>query len=241
MVQQPDAASQDLSPLRLSISAGEPLPPELYRRWKSIFGVEILDGIGTAEMWHIFISNRLGNCKSGSLGQVVSGYEAKVCDENGTEVAPGEVGMLWIKGESRAIWYFNQLERTKQVFRGEWYVTGDLFKKDEEDYFYYVGRKDDLMKVAGRWVSPQEIEDRLLSHPAVKECAVIAASDITGLVKPYAFVITRHHVTEQELKDWIMVKLDAYKCPKRIEIVQELPRTHLGKVDRAKLRDLVKP
>lgn len=236
MVQYPDASKEDLSSLRVSISAGEALPSEMYNRWKEKFGVELLDGIGTAEMWHIFISNRIGDCRPGSLGKVVTGYEAKICDDNGSELADGEVGALWIKGNARAICYFNQHELSIKAFVGEWYATSDLFKRDEQGYYYYIGRKDDLMKVSGKWVSPQEIEDCLLKHPCVKECAVVSMKDADGLVKPLAFVIPKSKVTEDEIKEFIKRNIDPYKYPRKVVFVEDLPRTHLGKVDRSKLK-----
>jgi len=148
MVSHPAAASQDLSCLRLATSAGEPLPVELYQRWKRTFGVELLDGLGTAEMWHIFISNRPGQVRPGTLGTVVPGFDVKVCDDEGRELPAGEVGVLWVRGGSRALGYWQQMEKTKEGFRGEWYVSGDMVRRDPDGYFTYCGRADDLLKVS---------------------------------------------------------------------------------------------
>ncbi|MGH9259112.1 MAG: benzoate-CoA ligase family protein, partial [Acidimicrobiales bacterium] len=173
MVSHPDASRQDLSSVRLATSAGEALPVELYRRWRQTFGVELLDGLGTAEMWHIFISNRPGAVRPGTIGTAVPGFEVKVCDDDGVTVPDGDVGALWVRGDSRAIGYWQQMDKTRQGFRGEWYVSGDLIRRDADGYFTYCGRADDMLKVSGKWLSPQEVEGCLLQHPAVKEAAVI--------------------------------------------------------------------
>jgi len=238
MVSYPGASGHDLSSLRLATSAGEALPPDLYARWKQTFGVELLDGLGTAEMWHIFLTNRPGDVKPGTLGKVVEGFEVKVCDDQGTEVAPGEVGALWVKGDSRAIGYWHQMERTVAAFRGEWYVSGDMISRDPDGYFTYAGRADDLLKVGGKWVAPQEVEGCLLRHPAVEECAVVGTTDASGLTKPKAFVVVREAKAglDEELKAFVREHLAAYKYPREVVFVDALPRTHLGKVDRGKLR-----
>jgi benzoate-CoA ligase family protein len=238
MVAHPDAAQQDLSSLRVATSAGEALPVELYERWKKTFGVELLDGLGTAEMWHIFISNRPGAVKPGTLGTAVPGFDVKVCDEDGRALPDGEVGMLWVRGDSRAISYWQQMEKTRAAFRGEWYVSGDLIRKDRDGYFTYCGRADDLLKVGGKWLAPQEVEGCLLQHPLVKEVAVVGVEDSAGLTKPHAFVVA----TEQrpglaeELQAFARERLEPYKAPRAVKFLDVLPRTHLGKVDRAKLR-----
>ncbi len=238
MVSHPAAASQDLSSLRLATSAGEALPPELYRRWRETFGVELLDGLGTAEMWHIFITNRPGDVKPGTLGKVVDGFDVKLCDDEGREVPVGEVGALWVRGRSRAIGYWQQMERTAAAFRGEWYVTGDLLCRDADGYFTYGGRTDEMLKVGGKWVAPQEVESCLLEHPAVKECAVVGTADAAGLTKPCAFVVARERRPGlgEELKAFVREHLEPYKYPRDVVFVDSLPRTHLGKVDRGKLR-----
>lgn len=238
MVSHPEARKQDFSSLRLATSAGEALPVELYRRWVETFGVELLDGLGTAEMWHIFLSNRPGRVKPGTLGEVVPGFEIRVCDEEGNQVAAGEVGALWVRGNSRAIGYWQQMEQTRRVFRGEWYVTGDLVQQDSEGFVTYCGRADDLLKVAGKWVAPQEVESCLLQHPRVEEAAVVGGTDSDGLTKPYAFVVSRsaEPALAEELKRWVREKLGSYKQPREIFLVDSLPRTHLGKVNRRELQ-----
>jgi benzoate-CoA ligase family protein len=238
MVAHPEAAKQDLSCLRLATSAGEALPVELDRRWRAAFGVELLDGLGTAEMWHIFISNRPGAARPGTLGQVVPGFEIKACDEDGRELPCGETGWLWVRGASRAIGYWQNLQKTSAAFRGEWYVTGDLVTIDAEGFVTYGGRGDEMLKVSGRWLAPQEVESCLLQHPAVAEAAVVGVNDANGLVKPCAFVVVRGPVAglEESLKAFVRERLDAYKHPREVHFVDALPRTHLGKVDRGKLR-----
>src|SRR5467141_3639958 len=238
MVAHPDAAQQDFSSLRCATSAGEALPVELYERWKQTFGVELLDGLGTAEMWHIFISNRPGAVKPGTLGTVVPGFEVKVCDDAGRELPDGEVGALRVRGASRAIGYWQQMEKTKQGFLGEWYVSGDMVRRDVDGYFTYCGRADDLLKVSGKWLAPQEVENCLLEHPAVQEVAVVGVVGEHGLVKPHAFVVARerHEGLAEELQTFVRGRLEPYKYPREVTFLEALPRTHLGKVDRARLR-----
>ncbi|MGI9626282.1 MAG: benzoate-CoA ligase family protein, partial [Longimicrobiales bacterium] len=163
----------DLSSIRIATSAGEALPPELHRRWDKTFGVELLDGLGTAEMWHIFISNRPGACKPGTLGQVVPGFEVRLCDESGTEVANGEVGKMRVRGGSRALEYWRLPELTKDAFVDDWYISGDMMVRDSDGFLTYKGRADDLLKVSGKWLSPGEVENCLLTHPDVREAAVV--------------------------------------------------------------------
>lgn len=236
MLSHPDAGSQDFSSLRFATSAGEALPETLYHRWKETFGVELLDGLGTAEMWHIFVTNTLGDVRPGTLGRVVPGFEIKACDEDGNEVAPGEVGRLWVRGESLGLGYWERPEATREAFRGEWFVGGDLISIDEDGYVTHRGRADDAIKVKGKWFRPQEVESVLLEHEAVKECAVVAVEDEAGLAKPVAFVVPISDVESQELIDWVLGRLEAYKHPRRVLLVDELPQTHLGKVDRAALK-----
>ncbi len=240
MLNHPDAGSKDLSSLRFATSAGEALPETLYHRWKEAFGVELLDGLGTAEMWHIFISNTPGDVRPGTLGKVVPGFEIKACDEDGEEVEPGEVGRLWVRGESLGLGYFEDRERTEEAFQGEWFVGGDLVSIDEEGYVTHRGRADDAIKVKGKWFRPQEVESTLLDHSAVKEVAVVAVSDDDGLAKPVAFVVRRADVTDKELIDWVLERLDPYKHPRRVIFVDKLPQTHLGKVDRSALKAMAR-
>jgi benzoate-CoA ligase family protein len=232
----PDSARYDVSSLRLATSAGEPLPEALYRQWMDRFGVELLDGLGTAEMWHIFVSNRIGEVRPGTLGRVVPGFEIKACDDDGNEVPTDEVGRLWVSGESLGLGYFENEEATAEAFRGEWFAGGDLVSIDDEGYVTHRGRADDALKVKGRWFRPQEVESVLLEHPAVRECAVVAVSDQSGLARPVAFVVTGSAVTGEELTEWALARMEAYKHPRRIVFVDRLPQTHLGKVDRGALK-----
>jgi benzoate-CoA ligase family protein len=233
-----EATRADLASVRVATSAGEALPAELYERWRERFGVELLDGLGTAEMWHIFISNRPGAVRAGTLGQVVPGFEVRVCDEAGRELPRGETGWLWVRGASRALGYWQNLERTQQAFRGEWYVSGDLIAMDEAGYVTYCGRGDELLKVSGKWLAPAEVEGCLLQHSAVAEAAVVGRADANGLVKPVAFVVAREQRAglDAELQAFVRERLDPYKCPREVTFVDALPRTHLGKVDRGRLR-----
>jgi acyl-coenzyme A synthetase/AMP-(fatty) acid ligase len=238
MVSHPGVTRADVASLRVVTSAGEALPVELYQRWRATFGVELLDGLGTAEMWHIFISNRPGAARAGTLGQVVPGFDVRVCDEEGRELPRGETGWLWVRGASRALGYWQQLERTQQAFRGEWYVSGDLVAMDADGYVTYFGRGDELLKVSGKWLAPAEVEGCLLQHEAVVEAAVVGRADSSGLTKPVAFVVarTQRPGLEAELQAFVRERLDAYKSPREVTFVEVLPRTHLGKVDRGRLR-----
>lgn len=191
MLNAPEATSHDFSSLRFCYSAGEALPVELYERWKKTVGVEIYDGIGSAEMFHIYISNRPGDVKPGSLGKVVNGYEAKVVDAEGKQVSTGEMGTLKIKGDSTSLCYWNGHEKSKETFAGDWCTTGDQFHVDEAGYYWYHGRTDDMLKVSGIFVAPGEIENCLLQHEAVQECAVVGHDGGDGLIKPKAFIVVR--------------------------------------------------
>jgi benzoate-CoA ligase family protein len=231
----------DLSSLRLCLSAGEALPPELYNRWVESFGVEILDGIGSAEMFHIYISNFPGDVRAGSLGRLVPGYEAQIVDPQGREVPVGEMGTLRIKGDSAALCYWQAHEKSKATFAGDWCTTGDQFQVDERGYYWYCGRTDEMLKVSGIYVSPTEIENCLLQHPAVRECAVIGAGDEQGLVKPKAYVVVAHDFQpgeelERQLKDYVKAQLAPYKYPRWIEFRSELPKNERGKMDRRALK-----
>jgi benzoate-CoA ligase family protein len=239
MLDHPDAATQDLSSLRFATSAGEALPPALYERWQAAFGVEVLDGLGTAEMWHIFVSNLPGDVRPGTLGKPIPGFRVEVRDDEGSPVADGEVGKLWVAGDSRGIGYWRDMARTKQVFRGEWVVTGDLVRRDADGYLSYVGRGDDAIKVKGKWLVPAEVEGVLGDHPEVTSAVVVGAPDASGLIKPAAFVTVTEprDGLEEDLQRWVIERLDAYKHPRVIEVVDELPRTHLGKVNRTVMKD----
>jgi len=231
----------DLSSLRFCVSAGEALPPELYQRWVDTFDVEILDGIGSAEMFHIYITNYPGDVVQGSLGRLVPGYEASIVDAEGREVPTGEMGTLRIKGDSAALCYWNAHEKSKVTFAGDWCTTGDQFRVDERGYYWYGGRTDEMLKVSGIFVSPTEIENCLQEHEAVRECAVIGASDEDKLVKPKAFVVVAEGFSasdelERELKEYVKHRLAAYKYPRWIEFRDDLPKNDRGKIDRRTLK-----
>jgi len=234
MVSHAAAAPQEISSLRLATSAGEALPAELYARWHDTFGVELLDGLGTAEMWHIFISNRPGHVVPGTLGHVVPGFDVKLCDGEGREMPDGEVGALWVRGDSRAIAYWQRMDDTRHAFRGEWYVSGDMLTKNADGTFVYCGRADDMLKVSGKWLAPGELENALLQHDQVREVAVVGIKNADGLVKPCAFVVTDtpSAALAAELQSFAKSRLEPYKYPREVLFVASLPRTHLGKVDR---------
>ena len=236
------ATERDLSSLRFCLSAGEALPVELYERWMETFGVEILDGIGSAEMFHIYITNRLGDVKPGSLGRIVAGYEAQVIDAEGREVATGEMGTLRIRGDSAALCYWQAHEKSKETFAGDSCTTGDQFHVDAEGYYWYHGRTDDMLKVSGVYVAPVEIEACLLQHEAVRECAVIGHDAGDRLVKPKAFIVPHENFAPtdelaESIKEFVKTHLARYKYPRWIEFVSALPKNDRGKIDRRKLKD----
>lgn len=231
------ARDRDLSSLKYCLSAGEALPPELYHRWMEAFGVEILDGIGSAEMFHIYVTNAPGDVKPGSLGRVVPGYEARIVGPTGNEVPNGETGELWIKGDSAALCYWKAHEASKERFAGDVCFTGDQFHRDEDGYFWYHGRTDFMLKVSGIWVSPLEIENCLLSHPSVRECCVVGKRDENDLVKPIAFVVpASDSAVGSGLVETIQAHAKAhmapYKYPRWVEFVDVLPKNDRGKIDR---------
>lgn len=240
MLNLPGAAQRDLRSLRLVLSAGEALPPELDRRWRATFGVEILDGIGSAEMFHIYISNYPGQAVPGSLGRLVPGYEARLVDAQERDCPVGEAGTLWIKGESAAVAYWQAHEKSKEVLRGDWVVTGDLMRRDEQGLFWYEGRADDMLKVGGIYVSPFEVENCLLQHAAVAECAVIGYKDAAGLIKPKAFVVPREGAPTPalalELQEFVKRRLAPFKYPRQVEFVAALPKNDRGKIERRRLQ-----
>jgi benzoate-CoA ligase family protein len=233
----------DLSSVRHAISAGEALPAPLFERFKRRFRIEILDALGSTETLQMVISNRPGDVKPGSSGKVIPGFEAKIVDENGNLVSPGEIGNLCVKADSTCAGYWNQHEKTKETFVGHWFRTGDKYYQDPEGYFWYAGRSDDVFKVNGRWVSPTEVESALIAHPAVREAAVVARDDESGLAKPAAYVVTNAEFSSGEelardLQEWVAGKIGSYKRPRWIEFVEELPKTATGKLQRFKLREL---
>ena len=242
MLAVPDTeAPFDLSSLRLCVSAGEALPAELYERWRERFGVEIVDGIGTTECLHMFIANRPGAVRPGSSGQVVPGYEAVLVDDAERPVPPGEIGNLRIRGDSTMAGYWNQHEKTKATLYGPWIVTGDKYRQDEDGYFWYCGRSDDMLKVGGIWVSPVEVEAAIVRHPSVLEAAVVGREDADGLVKPAAFVVLKEpgagsDALAEELQAFVKDRIAPYKYPRWVEFVPDLPKTATGKTQRFKLR-----
>jgi benzoate-CoA ligase len=231
----------DTSSLRLCISAGEALPDELYARWRERFGVELIDGIGTTEILHIFLSNRPGGARPGSSGLPVPGYDAIVVDDEGRPVPSGEIGNLRVKGDSIMAYYWNKHEKTKETLFGHWIQTGDKYFQDKDGYFWFCGRADDMLKVGGIWVSPVEVEATLVRHAAVLEVAVVGKEDTDRLVKPKAFVVLKEpgkagDALAGELKAFVKDKIAPYKYPRWIEFVGELPKTATGKIQRFKLR-----
>jgi benzoate-CoA ligase len=242
MINAPGGASRDLKSLRFCYSAGEALPVELYTRWMETFGIEIYDGIGSAEMFHIYITNRPDDVKPGSLGRIVEGYEARIVDAVGQEVETGLMGTLRIKGDSAALCYWQAHEKSKETFAGDVCMTGDQFHVDEDGYYWYHGRTDDMLKVSGVYVAPAEIENCLLQHEAVMECAVIGHDAGDHLVKPKAYIVLRESFAagqelEQSIKEFAKSKMALYKYPRWIEFVASLPKNDRGKIDRKQLKE----
>ncbi|HEX6285695.1 MAG TPA: benzoate-CoA ligase family protein [Pyrinomonadaceae bacterium] len=241
MLNVPGASKDDLSSLRFCYSAGEALPVELYERWMNTYGVDICDGIGSAEMFHIYITNRPGDIKPGSLGRIVEGYEAKIVDADGHEVTTGDMGTLRIKGDSAALCYWNAHEKSKETFAGDWCTSGDQFHVDAGGYYWYHGRTDDMLKVSGVFVAPAEIENCLLQHEGVLECAVVGHESGEGLVKPKAFVVLREGFDQseqlvEEIKQFVKERIAVYKYPRWVEFVPSLPKNDRGKIDRKQLK-----
>ncbi|MFT5292274.1 MAG: benzoate-CoA ligase family protein [Planctomycetota bacterium] len=231
----------DLSSLRISLSAGEALPPKLYEDWMARTGIEMLDGIGSAEMFHIYVSNRPGDVKLGSLGKVVPGYEAVVVDPNGKLLPDGQSGRLRMRGGSTAICYWADKAKSRETFQGEWCTSADVFRRDEEGYFWYEGRSDDLIKVSGIWTSPLEIENALLAHEGVAQVCVLGKEDQDQLVKPVAFVVCSEGTEgcdelAADLKAWLKDRLAPHKYPRWFEWRSDLPKNDRGKVARKELR-----
>lgn len=242
MLALPDAEKRfDFSPVRVCVSAGEALPADILRRWQEKFHVDILDGIGSTEILHIFISNRQGDIRPGSTGKLVPGYEARITDESGQAVPQGEIGNLLMRGDSTTAAYWNKHEKTKDTINGHWIHTGDKYYQDEDDFFWYCGRSDDMLKVSGQWVSPVEVESALIGHPAVLECAVVGDMDADELLKPRAYVVLKDGyepatLLAEELKIYVRTRLLPHKYPRWIDFVAELPKTATGKIQRFKLR-----
>jgi benzoate-CoA ligase len=232
----------DLSSIRCAVSAGEALPPAVWTRFRDRFDVEILDGIGSTEVLHIFISNRPGQVRPGSSGVPVPGYEARLVGESGEPVPCGDVGSLLVKGDSTCACYWNRHELTKDTIQGHWIRTGDHYCQDADGYYWFAGRSDDMLKVGGMWVSPAELEHTLLEHTSVLACGVVGRADRDGLIKPLAYVVPRAGIegTPQlaaELQQFARTRLAEYKRPRWVEFVEALPTTATGKVQRFRLRE----
>ena len=224
--------------LRVCTSAGEALPAEIGHKWQSEYGVEILDGIGSTEMLHIFLSNQPGRVRYGTTGEAVPGYRLRLVNDEGHECAEGELGELQISGPSAAVMYWNNRDKTKHTFAGEWTRSGDKYSRDADGYYTYGGRSDDMLKVGGIYVSPFEVEASLMTHPAVLEAAVVGQADEEGLVKPKAYVVlkTGQQINDKELQAHVKSQLAPYKYPRWIAFLPELPKTATGKIQRFKLR-----
>jgi benzoate-CoA ligase len=236
-----DSREFDLSSIRLAVSAGEALPAAVCQRFTKRFGIEVLDGIGSTEALHIFISNFPGDVRLGSSGRILPGCEAKILNEQGHPVPLGEIGTLWLKSEATCAAYWNRREQTKQTIQGHWISTGDKFYQDEDGFYWFAGRADDMLKVSGVWVRPLEIESVLLEHEAVAEVAVVAHQDKDGLTKPVAWVVLRPGYEESPdlvstLLEFVIARLPSYKRPRKVRFISELPKTATGKIRRFKLR-----
>jgi benzoate-CoA ligase family protein len=235
--------SYKLNSVRLAASAAEPLPADIFRRWKERFGVEILDGIGSTEVLHIYLSARPGQVRPGSTGQAVPGYELALVDDAGQPVPSGAIGDLMVSGPSTAQRYWNRHDLTLSRMRGRWFLTGDKYTVDADGYYWYAGRSDDLFRVSGQWVSPIEVESALIEHRCVLEAAVIASQDGTGLQIPKAFVVLRDGYVGgeelvRELQDFVKQRITPHKYPRQIEFLADLPKTAAGKLLRYKLREM---
>jgi benzoate-CoA ligase len=241
MLASPDLPTKNQVSLRLCSSAGEALPADIGERWTAQFGCEIIDGIGSTEMLHVFLSNAPGDVRYGTTGKPVPGYEVQLRGEQG-EVLNGhnEIGDLYIKGPSAALMYWNNREKSRDTFQGEWTKSGDKYSRDPEGYYTYAGRNDDMLKVSGIYVSPFEVESTLVQHPAILEAAVIGKVDADGLTKTKAFIVLKagQSLTEEEVKVFVKERLAPYKYPRFIQFITELPKTATGKIQRFRLRDL---
>jgi benzoate-CoA ligase family protein len=233
-----DLPADALPGVRLAASAGEPLPAELYQRWTSHFGVDIIDGIGMTEMLHIFLSNRPGAVRPGTTGVAVPGYDLRILDGRGDEVSVGSPGTLFVRGESTATGYWSRYAESRRVFQGEWLRTGDTYVQDNDGYYTCLGRTDDMLKVSGMWVAPTEVENRLLAHEGVAQAVIVGAPDAEGLDKPVAFVILKagHQATEDEIVAFCRQGIESYKRPRRVVFVDGYPTTATGKIRRVELR-----
>ena len=233
-----DLPADAVAGVRLAVSAGEALPAHLYQRWTRHFGVDVIDGLGTTEMLNTFLSNREGAVRPGTSGVAVPGYEVKILDEDGAVVPPGTPGTLFVRGESTATGYWSAYAASRLAFQGEWLRTGDTYVQDADGYYTCLGRTNDMLKVSGIWMSPAEVEERLLDHPSVSYAAVVAAADGDGLQKPVAFVLLEpgQEATEDELIEFCREGLPSFKRPRRVVFVDSYPSTPSGKIRRVELR-----
>jgi benzoate-CoA ligase family protein len=242
LLQVPDVERRfDLSSLRLCVSSGEALPPAVFDAWRARFGHELIDVVGSTETLHDFIASRPGAVRRGSAGQVVPGFDIRLVDADGRDVPEGTVGAVLVKGPTNALQYWNRRERTAATMQGEWLRTGDMMSRDADGYFYFAGRVDDMLRVGGQWVSPAEVEARLVDHPAVLEAAVIGRADRDGLVVPHAVVVLQsgHDPSPelaQELRAFAREGLAPFKVPRGVEFTGDLPKTATGKIQRFRLR-----
>jgi len=241
MLASPDLPEKSQVALRLCSSAGEALPRDIGERWTARFGCEVIDGIGSTEMLHVFLSNRPGDVRYGTTGKPVDGYEVELRNEDGSVVTGhNEIGDLFIKGPSAALMYWNNRDKSRDTFQGMWTKSGDKYSRDVDGYYTYAGRNDDMLKVSGIYVSPFEVEATLVQHPAILEAAVIGKEDSDGLTKTKAFIVLTvgQNLTEEEVKAFVKERLAPYKYPRFIEFVAELPKTATGKIQRFRLRDM---
>ena len=238
MLADPNLPSKRDVSLRMCSSAGEALPRDIGERFTKHFGCEIVDGIGSTEMLHIFLSNRPGDVRYGTTGFPVPGYDISLRDDAGNEAADGEIGDLYIQGPSAALMYWNNRQKSQETFQGAWTKSGDKYVRNADGTYTYSGRSDDMLKISGMYVSPFEVEGTLIQHPAVLEAAVIGVDDVNGLTRAKAYVVLKsgESVTEDDLKAFVKERLAPYKYPRLIEFIDELPKTATGKIQRFRLR-----
>jgi benzoate-CoA ligase family protein len=239
---------QKLAPvegLRACVSSAEILSPEIYKRFKNEFGVEVLEGTGSTEICHIFLSNRFGEVKPGSTGKAVPGYHMRLLDDDGNPVGPNQIGNLQVSGGSIASVYWNQREETRRNMLGEWFVTGDRYLVDEDGFYFFRGRSDDMLRVGGKWLAPREVEKTINQHDAVAESAVVGYQDQDDLIKPYAFIVLTEDATssdslKEDIKAFVRDRIAAYKYPRWIEFTDQIPKTSGGKIQRFVLQEKIK-
>ncbi len=234
-----------LKGLRACISSAEILSADVYHRFKDEFGVEILEGTGSTEICHIFLSNRFGDVRAGSTGKIVPGYRTRLIDDDGRPVEPGQIGNLLVSGGSTASAYWNQRDETRRNMQGQWFVTGDRYRLDAEGFYYFCGRSDDMLRVGGKWLAPQEVEQAISQHPAVSESAVVGYPDEDDLVKPYAFVVLKSGVSpgeelKEEIQQFVKARIAAYKYPRWVQFCDAIPKSAAGSVQRFVLQEQIK-